>query len=423
MLTSSFIAACLLQTALACPPCSGPAYISFEVTGESWILNQSWNINFDPGGWTVTSATGWARALAFGLGRYNTGNWECLDPEPEVPDPWDVVVTNVDGPADLLAGSVNAYANTLSSPWFNLGSWASIGGDAFNISSSSLQKVGKELWKEQMSCPDEEWCRTLSGRLNAFELVGAAGTMSRSYTFDPGPPPDMSYTLNKNYDFNFVTEQFSFCDDESAGSAAVTLLRVDFSQYMNTANLSGGGEITNVIAGLIGVRSDGSTIRMGFYDDPAFNTMNTPNGFSIDGSASATVTLSDPNIVSIEDSIFEDSYAGFDGNVDGDPEGEVCWTDRELMIALQGVAFGDVAYRPRADADLNGVIDADDIEELNTYGCSADVDCDGDLDTFDFVEFQNLFTMEDPSADMNADGSINILDFLEYQNVFILGCE
>ena len=55
--------------------------------------------------------------------------------------------------------------------------------------------------------------------------------------------------------------------------------------------------------------------------------------------------------------------------------------------------------------------------------CRADIDGDGALTLFDFLEFQNLFAMGDLRADFDDDGALTLFDFLEFQNQFALGCE
>ncbi|MEO1279726.1 MAG: GC-type dockerin domain-anchored protein, partial [Planctomycetota bacterium] len=54
--------------------------------------------------------------------------------------------------------------------------------------------------------------------------------------------------------------------------------------------------------------------------------------------------------------------------------------------------------------------------------CRADLDGDGELTIFDFLEFQNLFSTGDLRADFDGDGVLNIFDFLEFQNEFATGC-
>ncbi|MGD1916460.1 MAG: GC-type dockerin domain-anchored protein [Phycisphaerales bacterium] len=55
--------------------------------------------------------------------------------------------------------------------------------------------------------------------------------------------------------------------------------------------------------------------------------------------------------------------------------------------------------------------------------CRADIDGDGQLTIFDFLEFQNLFDAGDPAADFDGDGDLTLFDFLEFQNLFDAGCE
>ena len=55
--------------------------------------------------------------------------------------------------------------------------------------------------------------------------------------------------------------------------------------------------------------------------------------------------------------------------------------------------------------------------------CRADIDGDGQLTLFDFLEFQNLFAAGDLRADFDGDGQLTLFDFLEFQNLFAAGCE
>ncbi|UYV12715.1 MAG: hypothetical protein NCW75_00140 [Phycisphaera sp.] len=54
--------------------------------------------------------------------------------------------------------------------------------------------------------------------------------------------------------------------------------------------------------------------------------------------------------------------------------------------------------------------------------CDADLDGDGVLTLFDFLEFQNRFDAGDPIADFDGDGELTLFDFLEFQNAFDAGC-
>ncbi len=55
--------------------------------------------------------------------------------------------------------------------------------------------------------------------------------------------------------------------------------------------------------------------------------------------------------------------------------------------------------------------------------CAPDLDGDGRLTVFDFLEFQNLFDAGDPRADFDGDGRLTLFDLLAFQNAFNDGCE
>ncbi|MFI4881565.1 MAG: GC-type dockerin domain-anchored protein [Phycisphaerales bacterium JB064] len=62
------------------------------------------------------------------------------------------------------------------------------------------------------------------------------------------------------------------------------------------------------------------------------------------------------------------------------------------------------------------------VESDGGTGCRADLDGDGSLTIFDFLQFQNLFDSGDLTADFDGDGSLTLFDFLAFQNEFDAGC-
>ena len=71
-------------------------------------------------------------------------------------------------------------------------------------------------------------------------------------------------------------------------------------------------------------------------------------------------------------------------------------------------------------ASHRGMTGAIHVEAGDT--CRADLDGDGELTLFDFLEFQNLFVAGDLAADFDGDGALTLFDFLEFQNEFVAGC-
>ncbi|MCW5757570.1 MAG: hypothetical protein KIT54_10075 [Phycisphaeraceae bacterium] len=55
--------------------------------------------------------------------------------------------------------------------------------------------------------------------------------------------------------------------------------------------------------------------------------------------------------------------------------------------------------------------------------CRADLDGDGVVTIFDFLEFQNLFAAGDLRADFDGDGRLTALDYLFYEAAFLDGCD
>ena len=86
-----------------------------------------------------------------------------------------------------------------------------------------------------------------------------------------------------------------------------------------------------------------------------------------------------------------------------------CGLTTPADIATLG-AFADSHWVIIAEGDVGG------------SSCPADLDGDGSLTIFDFLEFQNLFAAMDPRADFDGDGAFTIFDFLEFQNAFAAGC-
>jgi len=83
---------------------------------------------------------------------------------------------------------------------------------------------------------------------------------------------------------------------------------------------------------------------------------------------------------------------------------------------------GTIVLELQADPGTLGLINAMRIFASGP-GCRADLDGDGELTIFDFLEFQNLFDAGDPAADFDGDGELTLFDFLAFQNEFDAGCE
>ena len=118
----------------------------------------------------------------------------------------------------------------------------------------------------------------------------------------------------------------------------------------------------------------------------------------------------------------------------------------EEGFAIRGEAAGDLAAMSiggggdvNADGDPDVLIGSPDNDPLGLdragsayviFGgppdtappCRADLDGDGMLTIFDFIEFGNLFDAGDVRADFDGDLLLTFFDFLVYQNEFAMGC-
>lgn len=124
---------------------------------------------------------------------------------------------------------------------------------------------------------------------------------------------------------------------------------------------------------------------------------------------------------------------GFDEQP-GDVDGDGMAGDKDLQLVIDQVYKLDGTAED-TDGEKNGrvailafglnfsVYDVNgdgwiDSEDLWVYGQRADLNRDGVLDIFDFLQFQNLFISHQPEADFNLDGVFDIFDFLSFVNAF-----
>ena len=95
----------------------------------------------------------------------------------------------------------------------------------------------------------------------------------------------------------------------------------------------------------------------------------------------------------------------------------------EIPLDAYGDGFRVRFSTPGSDASDQWYIDDVRVQVISIDPtCRADLDGDGELTIFDFLEFQNLFASGDLTADFDGDGELNIFDFLAFQNEFAAGC-
>ncbi len=102
------------------------------------------------------------------------------------------------------------------------------------------------------------------------------------------------------------------------------------------------------------------------------------------------------------------------GSIAFQRDGDLVMTDNGRQLYEINIATGFTRVRASTSNIPQG---------LGLAPCPADIDASGDVDIFDFLEFQNLFDAGDPAADFDGDGVLTLFDFLAFQNEFDSGCE
>jgi hypothetical protein len=99
------------------------------------------------------------------------------------------------------------------------------------------------------------------------------------------------------------------------------------------------------------------------------------------------------------------------------------WTggDWQLVTNRPAGRVEDFGYDPALNAVVFSSSDAWKVWHW-TPPCRVDLDCDGQLTIFDFLEFANAFDAGDARADFDGDGAFTVFDFLAFQNAFDDGC-
>ncbi len=59
---------------------------------------------------------------------------------------------------------------------------------------------------------------------------------------------------------------------------------------------------------------------------------------------------------------------------------------------------------------------------LDTRICEANINDDCQVDFFDYLDFVQLFSTNNPEADFNGDGAIDFFDYLDFVQAFSQGC-
>jgi hypothetical protein len=103
------------------------------------------------------------------------------------------------------------------------------------------------------------------------------------------------------------------------------------------------------------------------------------------------------------------------------------FTPRDIPLSTLALLFNvwvdDDFWNPKLERIAPGEVESNYayIHIVPSY-CAPDLDRNGSLDLFDFLEFMNLYNDEHPKADCTGDGLFDLFDFLCFTNIFNEGC-
>ena len=91
-------------------------------------------------------------------------------------------------------------------------------------------------------------------------------------------------------------------------------------------------------------------------------------------------------------------------------------------LSFSGPEYETLRFRIMGGPQQDGLTAAFDNVVMESAGCAADCNGDGNLDVLDFVCFQQEWQGKTEFGDCNNDGMYNVLDFVCFQGVFQKGC-
>lgn len=145
-----------------------------------------------------------------------------------------------------------------------------------------------------------------------------------------------------------------------------------------------------------------SRIRSGFLDDLPMDRVVTITDIEVPLNEPVTIQLE-----TINTALRPAGTTGFQMRVFSELPETGFPIDRDVFVVPDGVRVDSLQAR---------------IEDNRWRFCQADLDHDGELTLFDFLEFSRLFDAGDARADFDGDGELTVFDFLAFQNRFDAGC-
>lgn len=270
-----------------------------------------------------------------------------------------------------------------------------------------------------------------SDAYSAQDLVGTRYEDDRGLAIGAGsiqwvlPAGTGTFAVARGIDYgnNRVVFHPDFACEESGGPRTVTILRIDYAESILKVTVPGPAVTTWALQGGIVYYSDGSVTRLGSFLDSSFTPSISDGVLTVDGELSETRTIYQSTSGTTAVELMEQAYSLPRVSGDTDADGFLTQCDRVYVHNLQGAEIEDGVYNLRADLDLDGDIDSNDLDLATSLGCPGDFDCDGVKDFADYLAFLGAYDEQDSSADVNFDGLVNFSDYLAYLNYYEADCD
>jgi hypothetical protein len=166
----------------------------------------------------------------------------------------------------------------------------------------------------------------------------------------------------------------------------------------------------------------GSSRNMGELTSPMIQLPSVPAGGSL--------TLSYCyNLETEANQNFDKAEVRINGEVVDEPDATNDWTQVEIDLEQYAGQTVELSFFFDTVDGLTNTFRGFQVDDVRIVSVSAEcnacyADCDGNtvLDVFDFLCFQDAFTMMDPYADCDGNTVFDVFDFLCFQDQFTLGC-
>jgi len=262
--------------------------------------------------------------------------------------PWSPVDTDSGAQAKVF-GECNPGGGTYTGR-------AITGGSGMTLYIDAASQAGKSIFS---SADPDPPCGSLINRTASWAAGGAAlakGDLDFNQSCSSNPPATVYVSIDTWID-HYVSGDSPRGGEE--GEPGQVLEVVHFvSLALTWAN--NGIDESFIVRGVLTNRFDGTevtTIRLGFFDDAEAFPGN-PGGVS--GEISIQLPEVPEGATDVSASGFSELFEGHDGDIDAD--GDVCPDDYDLMQELVNdlVEINAPGYSPRADFNLDGIIDSSD---------------------------------------------------------------